>query len=119
MTRNVLAFVLVATTSGAAWADKPVHSSATVEVLDDKAPIDDVISRMKKDQTQKGQNSDGKKDHDNGSSLRDDRPPTANGPSDTHRSLTPDVHNLPPGSRRPLRDNRNSERAEQPRPKRK
>ena len=123
MTRQLLAIAFAATAAGGvAWADKPVHSSATVEVLDDKAQIDDVISRMrdqqqqKKDDAKKAQDKNGA---DKNPSLRDARPPSTLGPSETHRALAPEPKNQPPGSRRPLRDEHNFERAERPRPKHK
>ena len=50
MTSRILAFALAAAaTGGTAFADEPVHARATVEVLDDKTQIDDVISRFTKD----------------------------------------------------------------------
>jgi hypothetical protein len=115
MTRQLLAFAFAATVaSGVAWADKPVHASATVEVLDDKAQIDDVITRMR-DQQQK-QKDGAQRTQD---SLRNDRPPTTAGASETHRPLAPEAKSQPPGSRRPQRDEHNFERAERPRPKHK
>ena len=125
MTRQLLAIAFAATAAGGvAWADKPVHSSATVEVLDDKAQIDDVISRMrdqqqqKKNETQKAQNKNST-GADQSTSLRDARPPATLGPTETHRAIAPEPKSQPPGSRRQLRDEHNFERAERPRPKHK
>ena len=51
MTRLLFALALVAAAGGAAWADDTrVRTSATVEVIDDKAQIDDVISRLRTQQ---------------------------------------------------------------------
>jgi hypothetical protein len=120
MTPKVLAFALLATTAGGvAFADKPVRASATVEVLDDKAQIDDVITRMRDEQQKK---RDAEKAQAEGAakngSLRDARPPATMGASDTHRALAPEAKSQPPGSRRPLRDE-HLERFPRPRPKHK
>jgi hypothetical protein len=119
MIPKVLAFALAATTAGGvAFADKPVRASATVEVLDDKAQIDDVISRMR-DEQQKKKDADKKalESGDKGS-LRVERPPATVGPSDTHRTVAPEAKSQPPGSRRPLRDE-HLERFPRPHPKHK
>jgi hypothetical protein len=121
MTRQLLAIAFAATAAGGvAWADKPVHASATVEVLDDKSQIDDVISRMR-DQQQK-QKDEAKKGSDKdkaAGSLRQDRPSSSLSSAETHRPLAPEAKSQPPGSRRPLREEHNFERAERPRPKHK
>jgi hypothetical protein len=116
VTRGILALALAAATSGVAFADgQAVHPRATVEVLDDQAQIDDVISRMQKEQAklQAETATNGE------AALRNDRPPAPNGSSDTHRALAPEPKSQPPGSRRLLRDSHNFERAERPHPKKK
>jgi hypothetical protein len=125
MTPRILAFAFVAvassvTSGGTAFADEPVHARATVEVLDDKAQIDDVISRMRDEQQKRADSAQQAADKKaQAKTLRDERPPPPSTMSDSHRALAPEGKNQPPGSRRPLRDNLNSERAERPRPKHK
>jgi hypothetical protein len=119
--RRLLAFALVATTGGGvAFADKPVRASATVEVLDDKAQIDDVITRMRDEQQKRkdAEKAQAEKAEKNNGTLRDARPPATLGSSDTHRTPAPEAKSQPPGSRRPLRDE-HLERFPRPRAKHK
>jgi hypothetical protein len=106
------ALLLVAATGGVAAADDTrVRTSATVEVLDEKANIDDVISRMQKQRA-----ADAKK---GGSALKQERPPAPPATGDGQRSVGPEAKVQPPGTRRPTRDrSSNPDQTERPRPKR-
>jgi len=60
VTRGLLAAAALVALLGSARADEPqrVKPSATVEVLDDKAQIDDVISRLKNEPQKPAPKSD-------------------------------------------------------------
>ncbi len=109
MSRALLAFAFVAAAGGSALADDTrVHTHASVEVLDDKAQIDDVISRMK------AQSAEPRPPNGN-AALKDQRPPAPT--SDTaHRAVAPEVKDQRPGTRRPNRErNGNPDHTERPR----
>jgi hypothetical protein len=98
----------------AAADDTRVRTSATVEVLDDRATVDDVISRMRQQQQRDAAA------HKPGPPLKQERPPAPPSSSDTQRSVGPDAKVQPPGTRRPTRDrSSNPDQTERPRPKRK
>ena len=97
-------FVAVLSVAGSAWADgtQRVKPSSTVEVLDDKAQIDDVISRLKDEpRTTNGTNE-----------LRADRVPPP--PVDPAVKKAAEAKSAP--LRRPHheRGNGNTERTERP-----
>ena len=93
---------------GVAWADETrVRTTTTVEVLDDKAQIDDVISRLRATPAS-----------DRAASLRQERPPAPTTASESRRATGPDAKTQPAGTRRSSRErNGNPEHTERPRPK--
>ncbi len=100
MTRFLLALGLVAAASGAAFADDTrVRTSATVEVLDDKAQIDDVISRLKAQQALEKQHA---ATLQNAASLKVERPapPTTSTGDSSHRTVGPEPKEKTAGGRR-------------------
>ncbi len=113
MNRLLFALGLVAATSGAAFADDTrVRTSATVEVIDDKAQIDDVISRLRAQQALDKQAGTLQQ----AGSLKVERaaPPTSTGDS-SHRTVGPEPKEPRPGSRRSTHEpNANPERTERP-----
>jgi len=115
MTRLVLAFAFVAAASGAAFADDTrVRTSATVEVLDDKAQIDDVISRLR---TQQALDKQHAATLQQVGSLKVERPapPTSSTGDSSHRAVGPEPKELRAGSRRSNRDpNANTDHTERP-----
>ncbi len=115
MSRALLAFAFVAAAGGSALADDTrVHTHASVEVLDDKAQIDDVISRMKAQQATEARPTA----TNAATALKDQRPPAPT--SDTaHRAVAPEVKDQRPGTRRPNRErNGNPDHTERPRVRR-
>jgi hypothetical protein len=108
-----LAFAATTSVGAAAYADDThVRTSATVEVLDEKAQIDDVISRMRAQQAREA------KPHP--STLHEERPPAPPSSSESHRTVGPDGKSQPPGTRRPNRErNGNPDHTERPRAKKK
>ena len=121
MIRRVLSFALVlvgAAAGGVAWADDArVRTSATVEVLDDKAQIDDVISRLRAQQVQQ-QTLD--KQHaatlQQAGSLKVERPapPSASSSDTSHRAVGPEPKDQRPGSRRNSNEHGNPDHTERP-----
>ena len=104
MTRLILALALVAAAGGAAFADDAhVRTSATVEVLDDKAQIDDVISRLRAQQALDKQRTSTLQ---KAGSLKVERPapPTSATGDSSHRAVGPEPKDVRPGSRRTSRD---------------
>lgn len=115
MTRLLLALAFVAAASGAAFADDTrVRTSATVEVLDDKAQIDDVISRLR---TQQALDKQRAATLQQAGSLKVERPapPTSSTGDSTHRAVGPEPKEQRPGSRRPNHEpNGNPDHTERP-----
>jgi len=105
MTRLLFAFALVATASGAALADDTrVRTSATVEVIDDKAQIEDVISRLRTQQAlDKAQHPTPLQQ---AATLKVERPqpPTATTSDSSHRAVGPEPKEQRTGSRRVNRE---------------
>ena len=87
MKRFVFALGLVAATSGVAFADDTrVRTSATVEVIDDKAQIDDVISRLKQAPPPEHQRADAPP-----ADLKSQRPPLSTvQPPEKKGAVTPE-----------------------------
>lgn len=115
MTRSLFVLVLIAAAGGAARADGTrVHTSATVEVLDDKAQIDDVITRLRAQQALD-------KRHDGAAaaqaaSLKVERPAPPTSTSDSsHRAVGPEPKDQRPGSRRVHREHGTAGTTERPR----
>jgi hypothetical protein len=105
MTRILVAWLLLAAGASAGADERRVHTTTTVEVLDDKAPIDDVISRMRDERA-------------GTMALKHERLP-APPPAKAERSAGPEPKSRPPGSRRPARErNGNPDQTERPRPRR-
>jgi hypothetical protein len=119
MTRLVFAFAFVAAVGGAAWADDTrVRASATVEVLDDKAQIDDVISRLRQQQQQQGRKEEATATPQP-SSLKQERPPAPSSATDpSHRAVGPQPKDQRPGSRRDRERSGNPDHTERPHPHR-
>ena len=115
MTRLVLAFAFVAAASGPAFADDTrVRTSATVEVLDDKAQIDDVISRLRAQQALDKQRA-GTLQQVGSLKLERPAPPTSSTGDSSHRAVGPEPKEQRPGSRRPNHDpNGNPDHTERP-----
>ena len=115
MTRLLFALCLVAAAGGAAFADDArVRTSATVEVLDDKAQIDDVISRLRAQQALDKQRATTLQ---KAGSLKVERPapPTSATGDSTHRAVGPEPKEQRPGSRRPNHEpNGNPDHTERP-----
>jgi hypothetical protein len=116
--------VLLSLALGAvAWADDThVRSSATVEVLDDKAQIDDVISRLR---TQQQQQQVAPRDDaqpaaaaaTQAATLKKDRPPAPTATGDgSHRAVGPEPKDQRPGSRRVNRERNGNPIIERPHP---
>jgi len=104
MTRILVAWLFVAIGASAHADEQRVRTTATVEVLDDKAPIEDVISRMRAE-------------HAGTTALKHERPPAP--PPRTERSAGPDSKRQLPGTRRASRErDGNPEQTERPRPRR-
>ena len=113
-TRLLLALSLVAAASGAAWADDSrVRTSATVEVIDDKAQIDDVISRLRAQQALDKQRTSTLQ---KAGSLKVERPapPTSATGDSSHRAVGPEPKEPHAGSRHTNNANANPERTEHP-----
>jgi hypothetical protein len=107
------AVVLATMAGGTAFAeDARVRTTATVEVIDDEAEIDEVIARMR------GQTAVREtKPRPAHLPPRQERPP-APPLSESHRALGPEPKPQPPGARRPAREREiGSERTERARPK--
>jgi hypothetical protein len=106
MTRALAAclFVVAGTT---AFADEVhVRTTTSVEVLDDKANLDQLIARLRKEPVTPTDN------------LKQERPPPPPATS-AKRSPGPEQKQQPPGTRRPARDRSgNPEQTERPRPRR-
>jgi hypothetical protein len=101
MTRLVFALGIVAAASGVAFADDTrVRTSATVEVIDDKAQIDDVISRLRTQQAlDKAQHPTAMQQ---AATLKVERPqpPTSTSSDSSHRAVGPEPKEQRTGSRR-------------------
>jgi hypothetical protein len=113
MTRLVLALGLVAAASGAAYADDTrVRTSATVEVLDDKTQIDDVITRLRAQQALEKQATMLQQ----AGSLKIERAaaPTSTSGDSSHRAVGPEPKEPHAGSRHTNNANANPERTERP-----
>lgn len=107
------ALALAATASVARADDTRVRTTATVEVLDDKAQIDDVISRLRAVPPA----PDGAQARP-GAQLKQERPPAPTTAAESRRATGPDAKAQPAGSRRSSRErNGNPDRTERPRPK--
>jgi hypothetical protein len=105
MTRILVAWLFVAVGASAHADERHVRTTATVEVLDDKAPIEDVISRMRAERA-------------GTTALKRERLP-APPPARVERSPGPEQKPQPPGRRRGSRErNGNPEQTERPRPRR-
>jgi hypothetical protein len=92
-----LQLCLAAGLSAIAWADETrVHATATVEVLDDKTPIEDVISRMRKEPAPHAEKPAGE-------ALKEVRPTLPPG-AEPARRVGPEPKAQPPGSRRRNRE---------------
>ena len=114
MTRFFLALGLVAATSGSALADDTrVRTSATVEVIDDKAQIDDVITRLR---TQQALDKKSATTTQQAASLKVERPapPTSTSSDSSHRAVGPEPKEQRPGSRRVNREHGNPDHTERP-----
>ena len=114
MKRVLFALSLVAMAGGSAWADDSrVHTSATVEVIDDKTQIDDVISRMRAQQALEKQQKTSTL-HD-AASLKVERvaPPTS-ATDGSHRAVAPEPKEQRPGSRRNTNEHGTLDRTERP-----
>ena len=104
MSRFIFALGLVAAAGGAAFADDTrVRTSATVEVLDDKAQIDDVISRLR---AQQALDQHRATTVQQAGSLKVERPspPTAATGDSTHRAVGPEPKERAAGGRRSNRE---------------
>jgi hypothetical protein len=113
LTRWILAFAFVAVSSGAAFADDTrVRTSATVEVIDDKAQIDDVISRMRTQQALDRQRAATAAQQ--AATLKVERPAPPTAADTSHRAVGPEPKDQRPGSRRVNRERINSEHSERP-----
>ncbi|HXU71180.1 MAG TPA: hypothetical protein VN947_17720 [Polyangia bacterium] len=113
-TRLLLALSLVAAASGAAWADDSrVRTSATVEVIDDKAQIDDVISRLRAQQALDKQRHPSTLQQAGNLKIERVAPPTT--ATDTsHRPVGPEPKEQRPGSRRNSNEHGNLDHTERP-----
>ena len=115
VTRMILALGLVAAAGGLGRADEPhVRTSATVEVIDDRAQVDDVISRLRAQQALDKQRS---ATVQQAGSLKVERPapPTSATGDSTHRTVGPEPKEPRAGSRRSNREpNANPDRTERP-----
>jgi hypothetical protein len=113
MTRMILALGMVAAASGIAWADDTrVRTSATVEVIDDKAQIDDVISRLRAQQILEKQGASTVQQAGN---LKVERPAPPTATTDTsHRAVGPETKDQRPGSRRINTEHGNPDHTERP-----
>jgi hypothetical protein len=113
MSRAILVCAL-ALAGGSAWADDArVRTTTTVEVLDDKAQIDDVISRLRAVPPA----PEGAKTAP-GATLKQERPPAPTTAAESRRATGPDAKTQPAGSRRSSRErNGNPDHTERPRPK--
>lgn len=115
MSRFLLALGLVAAAGGAAFADDTrVRTSATVEVLDDKAQIDDVIARLR---AQQALDQHRAATAQTAGSLKIERPapPTAATGDSTHRAVGPETKERAAGGRRSNREpTANPDRTERP-----
>lgn len=117
MRRAIYAFAFVAAAGGGvAFADDTrVRSSATVEVLDDKAQIDDVISRMKMQPPARETHATAASSAAAAGTLKQERPP-ANIENGQHRPVGPEAKDQRPGTRRSNRDRvGNPDHTERPR----
>jgi hypothetical protein len=96
--------------------DARVRTTATVEVIDDKAEIDEVIARMRSQMAPTTFRET--KPRPAPLPLRQERPPAPPLTSESHRALGPEPKPQPPGARKPAREREiGSERTERPRPK--
>ncbi|HEY2747343.1 MAG TPA: hypothetical protein VGL86_22125 [Polyangia bacterium] len=113
MTRLILALGLLAATGGVAFADDTrVRTSATVEVIDDRAQIDDVISRLR---AQQARGSQGAATVQQQGNLKVERPAPPTATSDTsHRAVGPEPKDQRPGSRRINAEHGNPDHTERP-----
>ncbi|HWE30086.1 MAG TPA: hypothetical protein VHB97_18880 [Polyangia bacterium] len=117
MSRAILVCAL-ALAGGSAWADDArVRTTTTVEVLDDKAQIDDVISRLRAvpltpDTTKSATKAAPV------ATLKQERPPAPTTAAESRRATGPDAKTQPAGTRRSSRErNGNPDHTERPRPK--
>ena len=121
MRRWMLGLAFVAAAGGPALADDTrVRTSATVEVLDDKAQIDDVISRVRAPR-QPQSDLRAAEVEQAAQELKRERPPApATTSSDgAHRTVGPEPKEQRPGSRRLNRErNGNPDHTERVRPHR-
>jgi hypothetical protein len=110
------AMVLATMAGSAAFADDSrVRTTATVEVIDDKAEVDEVIARLKAQQQQAVRET---KPRPAPLPLRQERPPAPPLAAESHRALGPEPKPQPAGTRRPARERETgNERTERPRPK--
>ena len=110
----LVGLALIAAASGSAWADPRVHTSATVEVIDDKAQIDDVISRLRAQQANETKLQPSKRQQAAGS-LKLERPaPPSSAADSSHRTVGPEPKDQRPGSRRVNREHGSLDHTERP-----
>jgi hypothetical protein len=113
MTRIVLAFAFVAWASGAAWADDTrVRTTATVEVIDDKAQIDDVITRLRAQQALDKQAHAATLPHAANLKVERPVPPSSSSSDSSHRAVGPEPKEQRTGSRRVNREHGNPDHTE-------
>jgi hypothetical protein len=105
--------VLVASATGVAWADDTrVRTTATVEVIDDKAQIDDVISRLR---SQRVVDKSPGTTTPHAASLKLERPAPPSTAGDTaHRAVGPEPKEQRTGSRRSNVEHGNPDHTERP-----
>jgi hypothetical protein len=119
---NRVVFLTVLLLGGVAHADDTrVRTSATVEVLDDKAQIDDVISRLRTQQQQQQSTTRAGDTHaatPAHATLRKERPPAPTASTEAHRAVGPEPKDQRPGSRRVNRELKGSPVIERPHPHR-
>jgi hypothetical protein len=113
MRRLVLALGMVAAASGVAFADDTrVRTTATVEVIDDRAQIDDVISRLR---AQQALDKQATATMQKAGSLKVERPAPPTATTDTsHRAVGPEPKEQRPGSRRINTEHGNPDHTERP-----
>jgi len=104
---------LVAAVGGVARADDTrVRTSATVEVIDDRAQIDDVISRLRAHQALGDKSA---KPPEQAGNLKVERPAPPTATTDTsHRAVGPEPKDQRPGSRRINAEHGNPDHTERP-----
>lgn len=114
MRRLILALALVAAAGGSAWAgDSRVHTSATVEVIDDKAQIDDVISRLRAQQALDKRQKPPTLQQAGNLKVERVAPPTS-ATDGSHRAVAPEPKEQRTGSRRNSNEHGTLDHTERP-----